>query len=251
MRKILVAGNWKMHGSEAMINELLGTVIDNAGACEAADIAVFPPFPYLAQVQSLAAGSPLKWGAQNLNAHTSGAYTGEVGAGMLLEFGCSMVLLGHSERRTLYQETDRQIAEKFTAARNAGLTPVLCIGESLTEREAGATEQVVDRQLDAVLENTGIGGFANAIIAYEPVWAIGTGKTATAGQAQQVHAHIRDKLSALDGTIAGQLRILYGGSVNGSNAAELFAERDIDGGLIGGASLKAEDFLAIYNAAGQ
>jgi len=240
-----------MHGSEAMINDLLGSVIESAGGCEVADIAVFPPFPYLAQVQSMAANSRLRWGAQNLNAQSSGAYTGEVGAGMLLEFGCSLVLVGHSERRTLYQETDQQIADKFAAAGNAGLTPVLCIGESLSEREAGATEEVVDRQLDAVLEKTGIEGFAHAIVAYEPVWAIGTGKTATAGQAQHVHAHIRDKLRALDGTIAGQLRILYGGSVNGSNAAELFAERDIDGGLIGGASLKAEDFLAIYNAAGQ
>jgi len=247
MRNIMVAGNWKMHGSEAMIRSLLGGILeglDDSGP----DVAVFPPFPYLPLVQSMAAGTRVEWGAQNVNAAPSGAHTGEVSAGMLLEFGCRYVLTGHSERRALYRESDADVAQRFRAALEAGLRPVLCVGETIGQREADETEAVVERQLDAALDLVGIGGFAGAIVAYEPVWAIGTGHTATPAQAQAVHAFIRDKFSALDGTIGGQLRILYGGSVNGSNAADLFAREDIDGGLVGGASLTTEDFLSICRA---
>jgi triosephosphate isomerase len=241
----MVAGNWKMHGSEAMIRSLLGGI--NAGLDEscAADVAVFPPFPYLPLVQSAAAGTRIEWGGQNLNPAPSGAHTGEVSADMLLEFGCRYVLVGHSERRSLYGESDDDVARRFMAALEAGLVPVLCVGETIEQRQAGETEAVVSRQLEAVLDLAGTGGFASAIVAYEPVWAIGTGLTASPEQAQAIHAFIRDKFAKLDGIIAGQLRILYGGSVNGSNAADLFAREDIDGGLVGGASLTAEDFLAI------
>lgn len=248
MRKILVAGNWKMHGSQAMVKELLEGLIEGVGDTDHADMAVFPPFPYLSQTQAIAGESRIAWGGQTLNPHASGAHTGEISASMLLEFGCRYVLVGHSERRSLYGESSEDVAERFEAALAAGLEPVLCVGETLEERESGETEAVVAAQLDAVLERCGIEGFAQAIVAYEPVWAIGTGKTASPDQAQAVHAFIRNKLSAQDGTIAGRLRILYGGSVKGSNAAELFAQGDIDGGLVGGASLTAEDFLAIYRA---
>ena len=248
MRKILVAGNWKMHGSSAMIEELLTTIINASASRDDVDLAVFPPFPYLPQVQQLASGSSVAWGGQTLNPEPQGAHTGEVSASMLLDFGCRYVLVGHSERRAIYGESDSDVAARFAAALAAGLEPVLCVGESLEEREAGQTEAVVARQIDAVLATSGIGGFANAIIAYEPVWAIGTGKTATPDQAQAVHAFIRDKLAAHDGIISGQLRILYGGSVKGSNAADLFAREDIDGGLVGGASLEADSFLAIRDA---
>jgi len=247
MRKILVAGNWKMHGSKALVTELLEGLLA-APSTDAAELAVFPPFPYLAQAQSLLSGSPIAWGAQNLNPVAQGAHTGEVSAPMLLDFGCRYVLVGHSERRTLYGESDEDVAARFAAALEAGLEPVLCVGETLQEREDGLTEAVVERQLQAVLDRCGFEGFRQAIVAYEPVWAIGTGRTATPEQAQAVHAFIRDIFAARDDIIAGQLRILYGGSVNGSNAADLFAREDIDGGLVGGASLKAEDFLAIRDA---
>jgi triosephosphate isomerase len=249
MRRILVAGNWKMHGSRVMVKELLQGLLAGAETERGADLAVFPPFPYLCDAQAMLEGSPIAWGAQNLNPVGQGAHTGEVSAGMLLDFGCRYVLAGHSERRTIYRESDEDVADRFEAALAAGLEPVLCVGETLEERERGETESVVDRQLTAVLDRCGIEGFARAIVAYEPVWAIGTGKTASPDQAQAVHAFIRDKFVSQDDIIAGQLRILYGGSVNGSNAAELFAREDIDGGLVGGASLKAEDFLAIYHAA--
>ena len=248
MRKILVAGNWKMHGSKAMVNGLLQGLLA-APDSERAELAVFPPFPYLALAQSLLSGSSIAWGAQTLNPVAQGAHTGEVSAPMLLDTGCRYVLVGHSERRSLYGESDADVAERFAAALAAGLEPVLCVGETLEEREQGRTEQVVERQLQAVLERCGVDGFRRAIVAYEPVWAIGTGKTATPDQAQAVHAFIRDKFASRDDIIAGQLRILYGGSVNGSNAADLFAREDIDGGLVGGASLKAEDFLTIRDAA--
>jgi len=248
MRKILVAGNWKMHGTGAMVQELLEGLL--AGPKNASDVemAVFPPYPYLAQAQSLLNGSSIAWGAQSLNPVSHGAHTGEVSAGMLLDFGCRYVLTGHSERRAIYGESDEDVADRFETALASGLEPVLCVGETLEERENGATEAVIERQLDAVLDRCGIAGFERAIVAYEPVWAIGTGKTATPEQAQAVHAFIRDKFFSQDDIIAGQLRILYGGSVNGSNAADLFARKDIDGGLVGGASLKVEDFLAIRNA---
>ena len=248
MRRILVAGNWKMHGSGAMVQELLEGLLAGTGNASDVDMAVFPPYPYLARAQSLLDGSSISWGAQSLNPVAHGAHTGEVSAGMLLDLGCRYVLVGHSERRAIYGESDEDVAIRFEAALAAGLEPVLCVGETLEERESGATEAVVGRQLDAVLNRCGVAGFERAIVAYEPVWAIGTGMTATPEQAQAVHAFIRDKFFSQDDIIAGHLRILYGGSVNGSNAADLFAREDIDGGLVGGASLKVEDFLAIRNA---
>ncbi len=238
-----------MNGSTAMISELLGGIVARAEERPDVDLAVFPPHPYLALVERLAGGSPVAWGGQTLNPAPKGAHTGEVSASMLLDFGCRYVLVGHSERRTLYGENDREVALRFGAALEAGLCPVLCVGETLAERESGKTETVVARQIDAVLEHSGIAAFGSAVVAYEPVWAIGTGRTATPDQAQAVHAFIRDKLAGQDATISGQLRILYGGSVNGSNAADLFARDDIDGGLVGGASLKAESFLEIRDAA--
>lgn len=249
MRRILVAGNWKMHGSRAMVQSLLQALLDQSDPDDAVEMAVFPPFPYLAQARDMLQGSAIAWGGQTLNPEARGAHTGEVSASMLLDHGCRFVLVGHSERRSLYHESDQEVAKRFKAAGEAGLQPVLCVGETLAERERGETEQVVARQIDAVLDHCGIGAFASAILAYEPVWAIGTGKTASPEEAQAVHAFIRDKLITQDGRIGGQLRILYGGSVNGSNAADLFAREDIDGGLVGGASLKAEDFLAIRDAA--
>ncbi len=249
MRKILLAGNWKMNGSIEMVRSLLNGLLIASRKESSVDMAVFPPFPYLAQVQETLKYSNIAWGAQNLNPASQGAYTGEVSAGMLLDFGCRYVLVGHSERRALLGESDRDVAMRFEAACQAGLEPVLCVGETLAERENGETESVVERQLDAVFQGSGIGAFGRAVIAYEPVWAIGTGKTATPEQAQAVHAFIRDKIRSQDGTISGHIRILYGGSVNGSNAADLFAREDIDGGLVGGASLTAEDFLAIRDAA--
>ncbi len=250
MRKILVAGNWKMHGSRTMVTALLETLLARTTGEERADLAVFPPFPYLRRAQKLLEGSTIAWGAQTLHPASQGAYTGEVSASMLLDFGCRFVLVGHSERRTLFGESDGDVAARFEAAQQAGLEPVLCVGETLEERERGATERVVGRQIDAVLERCGIDAFDSATIAYEPVWAIGTGETATPEQAQAVHAFVRDKLSKCDGIIGGQIRILYGGSVNSANAADLFAQEDIDGGLVGGASLKGGEFLAIRDAAG-
>jgi len=249
MRKILVAGNWKMHGSKAMVDGLLQALLDAGDKSEVVDLAVFPPAVYLQRTQKQLRGSAIAWGGQTLNPAPQGAHTGEISASMLLDFGCRYVLVGHSERRTLYGESDDAVAQRFEAAQRAGLEPVLCVGETLEQRESGETENVVSRQLDSVLSLCGIDSFSSATIAYEPVWAIGTGKTATPDQAQQVHAFIRDKLVAQDDIIGGQVRILYGGSVNGSNAADLFARKDIDGGLVGGASLKAEDFLAIRDAA--
>jgi triosephosphate isomerase len=246
MRKKLVAGNWKMHGSLAENAALLSALKPALAGVEAV---VCVPFPYLAQAQSELAGSSIAWGAQNLSEHSKGAYTGEVSASMLRDFGCGYVIVGHSERRSLYGESDQQVAAKFIAAQAGGLIPVLCVGESLEERESGITEQVVARQLNAVISAAGIGALANAIVAYEPVWAIGTGKTASPEQAQAVHAFIRGKVAGLDAAIADGLVIQYGGSVKAANAAELFAQPDIDGGLIGGASLVAQEFVAICQAA--
>ncbi len=248
MRKILVAGNWKMHGSKTMVRSLLEGLLAGSSADGKADLAVFPPFPYLSLTESILSGSNITWGGQTLNPNAQGAHTGETSGNMLVDMGCRYVLAGHSERRSIYGESDEDVAVRFQAALDAGLTPVLCVGETLEEREKNQTEAVVARQLNAVIECAGIDAFNRAVIAYEPVWAIGTGLTATPEQAQSVHAFIRDKISALNVIIADQLRILYGGSVKGSNAAELFAQSDIDGGLVGGASLTAEDFLAIYGA---
>lgn len=248
MRRKFVAGNWKMHGNLADNDALLDAILAGVGEVKA-EVAVCVPFPYLAQAKAKLAGSKVAWGAQNLSQHAKGAYTGEVSALMLNDFECKYVIVGHSERRALYGESDAVVAEKYAAAQTAGLVPILCVGETLEEREAGVTEQVVGRQLDAILNKSGVISLANAVIAYEPVWAIGTGKTATPEQAQAVHAFIRAKIRALDADIAEHLVILYGGSVKASNAADLFAQPDIDGGLIGGASLNAEEFLAICRAA--
>lgn len=214
------------------------------------EVAVCAPFPYLAQVQSLLAGTSVRWGAQSVSEHASGAFTGEVSAAMLGDFGCHYVLVGHSERRSLFGEGDAVVAGKFVAASRAGLVPILCLGETLAERESGETAAVVSRQLGAVLDLAGVDALVSAVIAYEPVWAIGTGVTASPAQAQEVHAAIRRQVAVLDGGVASGLRILYGGSVKPQNAAELFAQADIDGGLVGGAALVADDFLAICQAAG-
>ncbi len=246
MRKKLVAGNWKMHGSLAENAALLAAL---KPALAGIDAVVCVPFPYLAQAQAELAGSSIAWGAQNLSEQAKGAYTGEVSAAMLLEFGCTYVIVGHSERRSLYGESDALVASKYMAAQAAGLKPILCVGESLDERESGITEAVVARQLDAVINAAGIASLTNAVLAYEPVWAIGTGKTASPEQAQAVHAFIRSKIAALDPAVADQLVIQYGGSVKAANASELMVQPDIDGGLIGGASLVAEEFVAICRAA--
>ncbi len=227
---------------------LLKALLAPTGRDDEVELAVFPPFPYLQRTQKLLRDSAISWGGQTLNPAPPGAHTGEVCASMLLDFGCRYVLVGHSERRSLYGESNADVALRFEAAQQAGLEPVLCVGETLAQRERGETEDIINQQINTVIERCGIDSFASATIAYEPVWAIGTGKTATPDQAQVIHAFIRDKLGRLDDIIAGQIRIVYGGSVNGNNAADLFAREDIDGGLVGGASLKAEDFLAIRDA---
>ena len=241
-RTRLVAGNWKMHGSRASNEALLGALLKGGAGGKKAECAVCVPYPYLEQVAGRLRGSAIAWGAQNVSEHEKGAYTGEVSASMLLEFGCRFVLVGHSERRQLYGEGDAQVAAKFGAALGAGLTPILCVGETLAERESGRTEQVVARQLDAAIDVSGKDSFLKAVLAYEPVWAIGTGRNATPAQAQAVHGFLRTRVES-------ETRILYGGSVKPQNAAALFAMADVDGGLIGGASIVAQDFLAIYKAA--
>ncbi|SFS12055.1 triosephosphate isomerase [Dyella sp. OK004] len=248
MRKKLVAGNWKMHGSRSMAQVLVSEIV--AGKPSAIDVAVFPPFPYIAALADGHIGSGLGFGAQDVSEHEGqGAYTGEVSAAMLADSGAQWALVGHSERRQYHGESDELVARKFAAARAGGLTPILCIGETLAQREAGETEAVIARQLQAVIALNGIGSFDTAVIAYEPVWAIGTGRTATPEQAQEVHAFIRSQLAKEDVMIAGLTRLLYGGSVKAANAAELFAQADVDGGLIGGASLTSADFLGICAAA--
>ncbi len=251
MRDFLVAGNWKMNGSSAANAELVAGIVAGVPAGSGFSLLVCPPFPYLASVVAQAEGSAVKVGAQNVSEHEKGAFTGEVAPGMLSDLGCDYVIVGHSERRAMYGETSAQVAAKFQAAQAAGITPILCVGETLEEREAGTTESVIDEQLDAVLNTAGVAAFATAVIAYEPVWAIGTGMTATPEQAQDVHAHIRAGLAEQSAEIAAGVQILYGGSMKGENAAGLLSQPDIDGGLIGGASLKAEDFLAIAQAAAQ
>lgn len=248
MRKKLVAGNWKMHGNLDGNAKLLAGV--KAGAVGlSCEVAVCVPFPYLAQAQSSLVGSSVVWGAQNVSEFAQGAYTGEVAAGMLNDFGCRYVIVGHSERRAIYGESDEAVAAKFVAVQAVGLIPILCVGETLAERESGQTQLVVSRQLAAVLDRAGVSALSKAVVAYEPVWAIGTGKTATPAQAQEVHAAIRAQVAAADPVVAAGLQLLYGGSVKPQNAVELFAQVDIDGGLIGGAALVADDFLAICRAA--
>ncbi len=249
MRQPLVAGNWKMNGSTDSIGALVEGIKAGIGTVTTAEMAVCPPYVYIPQVASMLAGTAVSYGAQDVSDQESGAHTGEVAPGMLSDIGCKYAIVGHSERRAIYGESDDFTAGKFAAAQKAGLVPILCVGELLEEREQGITEQVVERQLDAVINRDGVGVFGSAVIAYEPVWAIGTGKTATPEQAQEVHAFIRGKLAGLDQSVADGVRILYGGSMNAGNAAELLAMPDIDGGLIGGASLKANDFLAIGKAA--
>ena len=248
MRRKLVAGNWKMNGSLAA-NAALLTEIKAALGRPACDVAVCVPTPYLAQCQSELAATPIASGAQDLSVHEAGAYTGEVAAAMLLDFGCRYVLVGHSERRAYHGESDASVAQKAVRALHSGLIPIVCVGETLVEREAGRTDAVVGQQIDAVLQALGAGDLANIVIAYEPVWAIGTGKTATPQMAQDVHAMIRTKLAVKDAAVAGKVRILYGGSMKPDNARELLAMPDIDGGLIGGASLKEADFIDIIRAA--
>lgn len=248
MRQLLVVGNWKMNGSLASAIELASAIV--AGLPEGpAAAAVCVPFVHIPEVARTLQGTRLAWGAQNVADQAAGAYTGEVSAAMLKELGCRYAIVGHSERRTYYGDSDESVANRFAQALAQEISPILCIGETLQEREAGATFNVVGRQLDKVLDRNGIAAFAKAVIAYEPVWAIGTGVTATSEQAQEVHAFIRERLAQHDATIAANLTILYGGSVNAENAQSLFAMPDIDGGLIGGASLKADSFLRIYDAA--
>ncbi|NIL93551.1 MAG: triose-phosphate isomerase [Woeseiaceae bacterium] len=251
MRNTLIAGNWKMNGATSANDELVSGIIAGAPAAENVELLICPPFPYLAAMVAATAGSKVAVGAQNVSEHAGGAFTGEVAASMLVDLGCEYVIVGHSERRTLYGESSRDVAAKFASALDAGLRPILCVGETLEERQGEQTETVIDEQLDAVIDAVGIEAFGNAVIAYEPVWAIGTGMTATPEQAQEVHAHIRARLAGHDPVVAESLQILYGGSMKGENAAGLLAMTDIDGGLIGGASLKAADFLAIAEAAAQ
>lgn len=249
MRSFLIAGNWKMNGDSAQNRELVSGISAGHEPAEGVDVLVCPPFPYIAPVVGLVADAGISVGAQTLSENSNGAFTGEVSASMLRDLGATFVIVGHSERRTLYAETDDAVAAKFQAAQAAGIVPILCVGETLEEREAGETEAVIGRQLAAIVNAAGVGALANAVIAYEPVWAIGTGMTATPEQAQDVHKHIRSLLAKDDEQVADGVQILYGGSMKGENAAGLLGMPDIDGGLIGGASLKAEDFLAIVRAA--
>jgi triosephosphate isomerase len=246
MRRKLVAGNWKMHGNHQANAELLSGI---AGARPfGCDVAVCVPFPYLSETAVALAASEVRWGAQDCSAHEQGAYTGEVSVGMLAEFGCRYVIVGHSERRQYHGETDQLVADKAKAALARGITPIVCVGETLAQRDAGETELVVKRQLSAVIHTLGHCA-GEMVVAYEPVWAIGTGKVATPEQAQAVHALLRAQLKAATAQAEG-MKILYGGSMKPDNAVSLLAQPDIDGGLIGGAALKAADFVAICRAAG-
>lgn len=249
MRQPMVAGNWKMNGTRWEAENLVRSIKEAEPDPAAVEILVCPPFTAIDAVARVLKGSPIRYGAQNLFWEKSGAFTGEISGEMLRDLGCRYVILGHSERRQIFGESDQDVARKYAAAKRAGLNPVLCVGETEEERNQGITEQVVSRQLQAVLRETDPASFHGAVIAYEPVWAIGTGLTATPAQAQQVHAFLRTELQAFDEGAAANTRILYGGSVKAENATEIFCQPDIDGGLIGGASLKAEDFLRICNAA--
>ena len=248
MRRKFTAGNWKMNGSIASNSALLQDIIAAPDAAARCDVAVCVPFPYLVQCRQPLEGSGIALGAQDVSPFASGAYTGEVSAAMLLEFGCKYVIVGHSERRAYHAESDSTVASKTAAALAEGITPIVCVGETLVEREAGNTEEVVFRQLDAVIEKLSPGNISSIVVAYEPVWAIGTGRTATPEMAQQVHAALRSRIATRSTSAATETRILYGGSMKPENAAALMAMPDIDGGLIGGAALKAADFLSILRA---
>ena len=247
MRRRIVAGNWKLHGTRAFAFELLDAVVSDT--VDSVERIILPPLPYLGELVEHYGERGLAFGAQDVSANTQGAYTGEVSAAMLMDVGARYGLVGHSERRQYHGETSEQVAAKFFAAREAGLTPILCVGETLSQREDGQTEWRIEKQLAPILERGGAAALDGAIIAYEPVWAIGTGKTASPEQAQAVHAFIRGEIAAYDARIAGSLPILYGGSVKPDNAAALFSQPDVDGGLVGGASLAAADFNAIATAA--
>jgi len=249
MRQRLVVGNWKMHGSLPENQALLDAVAAAVAGLRGAICAVCVPFPYLAQTQAALAGTKAAWGAQDVSQHSKGAFTGEVSAGMLRDFGCRYVIVGHSERRQWYGEDDHVVALKAKTVVAAGMVPIICVGETLAERERGVTEERVGRQVAAVLDELGSKGLNGSVLAYEPVWAIGTGRTATPEQAQAVHAFIRGLLAKRDGSLGSTVPLLYGGSVKGANAVELFAMPDVDGGLIGGASLVAQEFIAICKAA--
>jgi triosephosphate isomerase (TIM) len=249
-RRPVVAGNWKMHGSRAENAALVESLLLDLPVERAAQVIVCPPFVYLWEIARQLKDSQVEIGAQSVSAEPVGAFTGEISAGMLHDVGAKYVIVGHSERRALYGEDDSLVARKFVAGQSHGLVPILCVGETLAERESGRTLEVIRRQLVAVLDVAGAGSLAQAMIAYEPVWAIGTGKNATPLEAQEVHASIRSAVAGRDARIADAVRILYGGSVKAGNAAELFAMRDVDGGLIGGASLKADEFGKICRAAG-
>jgi len=248
MRRPLVAGNWKLNGSRQANARLLTALRESLPADRRADVLVCPPFVYLGESVAALAGSGILVGAQNVSAESGGAFTGEVSAAMLRDVGCTHAIVGHSERRTYFGETDALIARKFRAACSAGLSPILCVGETLEERRSGVTEEVVRRQLEAVLDSVTAEEFAAGVVAYEPVWAIGTGQTASPEQAQEVHAFIRTIVRTRNAKIAAGLRIVYGGSVKGSSARALFSMPDIDGGLVGGASLEAAEFVAICSA---
>lgn len=247
-RRSIVAANWKMNGNLDSIRPLVEGILAGIGSDCNAEVVLCPPAIYISEVGHLLQESEISLGAQNVSNQESGAFTGEISVKMLQDYACQHVIVGHSERRNTYGESDQLVAEKFARVLDAGMTPILCVGELLQEREAGNTEEIVARQLDAVIEKSGIGAFASAIIAYEPVWAIGTGQTATPDQAQEVHAFIRLRLARHDDAIADKITIQYGGSVKPDNAQELFSMADIDGGLIGGASLIVEDFLSICHA---
>jgi len=244
----LIAGNWKMNGSKAETIDLLNGIKAGVGQITKAAVAVCPPFPYLYLAEELLAGTSVAYGAQDCSREDSGAFTGQVSAAMLKDFGCKYVIVGHSERRLYNGETDSIIARKYAQAVAHGLTPILCVGETLEQREKGQTEQVVADHIDGVINLEGAEAFAHGVIAYEPVWAIGTGVTATPAQAQEVHAFLRSRIAAKNAEVAEKVQILYGGSMKPGNADELMQQADIDGGLIGGASLKAADFLAICRA---
>ena len=248
-RARLVAGNWKMHGNLVKNRELLEAVVVGTKSFQNVSCVVCVPYPYLFQAQSILNGTHVTWGAQNISQYVQGAYTGEVSASMLADLGSRYVIVGHSERRALYAEEDRVVAEKFRAAQERSLIPIFCVGETLTQREDGETKQIIARQLDAVIELVDIDALAQSVIAYEPVWAIGTGKTASPEQAQEIHSFVRNRIAARNSKIASDIQILYGGSVKVENANELFAMPDIDGGLIGGASLISEEFISICLAA--
>jgi len=247
VRRTLVAGNWKMFGSRRLVRDVIGEL--RAMVHGAAEVVICPPFPFLGPAADMVAGSALCLGAQDLHVAVEGAFTGEVSGAMLRDMGCSYVIVGHSERRQYFAENDELVAAKAEAAVREGLCPMVCVGENEAEREAGRQFEVVQRQLAAVTERLGAGAMARSVVAYEPVWAIGTGRTATPGQAQEIHAFLRAELRRLDAGLADTVRILYGGSVKAANARELFAQRDIDGGLVGGASLGAAEFAAICAAA--